>query len=675
MTDSQQDSRRVQKLRDAINLHNYHYYVLDEPRIPDVEYDKLFRELLEVEARFPSLIIPESPSQRVGAAPADGFSEVLHAVPMLSLDNAFSDSEVHDFDRRVCERLGIEGPVSYSAEPKLDGAAISVLYEGGKLTRAATRGDGSSGEDVTHNVRTIASVPLQLRGEDIPEVLEVRGEVFMPKAGFEALNRKARKADEKVFVNPRNAAAGSLRQLDPQVTAGRPLDMFTYGIGQLTGGRVMPTHADLMASLREWGLRVCPETRVVEGAKGCIDYYLTIAEVRDALPYDIDGVVYKVDARQFQNRLGFVSRAPRWAIAHKFPAQEQLTVVDAIEWQVGRTGAVTPVARLKPVFVGGVTVSNATLHNIDELRRKDVRPGDTVSVRRAGDVIPEIVRVLPEKRAKRVKAVPLPKKCPVCSSDVVRVEGEAVARCAGGLICAAQRKESLKHFASRRALDIDGLGSKLIDQLVERDLVQNPGDLFHLSVAALMSLERMGQKSADNLVAAIAASRKTTLHRFLYGLGIREVGEATALTLSHHFDGMDSLMSASEEYLQTLPDIGPIVAAHIHAFFSQPRNQQVIQELIDAGIHWDPPPTQPKQAGNPFAGISVVLTGSLETMTRDEAKDRIRALGGTVTASVSKKTGLVVFGRKAGSKLEKAQKNGIQAVDEESFLGMLNAIK
>ncbi len=666
MTVPKQVSRRVEALREVINTHSYQYYVLDDPEIPDAEYDKLFHELVEIETQYPQLVTPESPTQRVGAAPASGFAEVRHEIPMLSLDNAFDDDEVLAFDRRVRERLGTEDHVAYSAEPKLDGLAISIVYEQGRFRRAATRGDGTVGEDVTHNVRTIKSVPLQLRGKEHPEFLEVRGEIFMPKAGFEALNAAARKTGEKVFVNPRNAAAGSLRQLDPRVTTRRHLDIFFYGVGQISADFGLSTHSETLEQLRDWGLRSCPETEVVDDAKGCIDFYVRIGAVRDDLPYDIDGVVYKVDALDLQKQLGFVSRAPRWAIAHKFPAQEQTTQVEAVEWQVGRTGAITPVARLKPVFVGGVTVSNATLHNIDELQRKDVRPGDTVSVRRAGDVIPEIVRVLTRRRSKGVAAIKLPKVCPVCGSDVVRPEGEAVARCSGGLVCSAQRKESLRHFASRRALDIEGLGSKLVDQLVEAGLVKNPGDLFRLTVEELAGLDRMGTKSAENLVAAIDRCRQTTLDRFLYALGIREVGETTALNLSRHFRDLDTLMSASEETLQEVPDVGPIVAAHINAFFRQAHNRDVIDGLLNAGLNWPKPAAA--VTGLPLAGKSVVLTGTLESMTRDEAKAKIRALGGTVTSSVSGKTGLLVHGMKPGSKLEKAQKLGITSIDEKAFL-------
>jgi DNA ligase (NAD+) len=663
---------RIAELREEINGHNYRYYVSDDPVIPDAEYDKLLAELTELETQHPELISPESPTQRVGTKPAAGFAEVTHELAMLSLGNAFSEQDVVEFDQRVRERLGSPDAITYAAEPKLDGTAISILYEDGKLVHAATRGDGNTGEDVTHNVRTIGSIPLLLRGSGYPGRLEVRGEIFMPRAGFEALNMRARKADEKTFVNPRNAAAGSLRQLDPKITAARPLDMFVYAVGIVEQGKMPASHSDTLAHLKQWGLKVCAQADVVEGAAGCLRYYAGLAQVRDSLPYDIDGVVYKVDSFELQQALGFVSRAPRWAVAHKFPAQEQLTTVLAVEWQVGRTGAVTPVARLAPVFVGGVTVSNATLHNFDELQRKDVRVGDTVIVRRAGDVIPEVAQVLPERRPAHTAAEKLPKKCPVCSSEIVRSEGESVARCTGGLYCPAQTKESLKHFASRRALDIEGLGSKLIDQIVEQQLVLTPSDLYRLDVSTLAGLDRMGPKSAENLVAALEGSKATTLARFLYALGIREVGEATALNLARYCRSLEALEKANEEELQRVPDVGPIVATHINAFFRQKHNQDVIADLRKQGIRWPDP--EPAETGElAFAGMTVVLTGTLEGMTRDEAKERIRALGGTVAGSVSKKTDMVVYGQKAGSKLKSAQKLGVKIMDEAGFKALLKS--
>jgi len=665
--------RRAEDLRAEIGVHNYRYHVLDDPSIPDAEYDKLLQELQKLEANYPALITPESPTQRVGASPVAGFEQVTHELPMLSLDNAFSDASVRDFDQRVRDRLDIEGPVVYAVEPKLDGTAISIMYEFGKFVRAATRGDGTTGEDVTHNVRTIKSVPLQLRGDGYPDALEARGEIYMPRAGFEALNRRARDAGEKTFVNPRNAAAGSLRQLDPRLTATRPLDFFVYSLGIMRGGDMPKCHSESLKLLRSWGLRVCPESAVVAGADGCLAYYEEIGARRDQLAYDIDGVVYKVNDFDLQQRLGFVSRAPRWAIAHKFPAQEQLTTVQGIEWQVGRTGAVTPVARLKPVFVGGVTVSNATLHNFDELRRKDVRVGDTVIVRRAGDVIPEVAGVIMERRRKGTRRPKLPSACPICGSDVIRADNEAVARCSGGLFCSAQRIEAIKHFASRRALDIEGLGSKLVEQLVEQDLVRTPDDLYRLNTEQLAGLERMGEKSAANLVASLKKSRQTTFARFLYALGIREVGEATALNLAQYFRSVDPLVAATDEDLQNVPDVGPVVAAHVSAFFRQDHNLEVIRALLDLGVHWPAPeaPASSDSGGLAFEGMTVVLTGTLQSMPRGDAKARIQALGGKVAGSVSKNTDLVVAGEKAGSKLKVAQDLGVKILTEEGFLAKL----
>ncbi len=662
---------RIDKLRDEINLHNQHYYVYDDPQIPDSEYDRLMRELQSLERDFPDLITPESPTQRVGGAPLEGFDTVKHRLPMLSLDNAFNAAEMEDFERRVRERLELadDEAIAYVAEPKLDGLAVNLRYEQGRLVLAATRGDGASGEDVTSNVRTIPSVPLRLLGTDYPALLEVRGEIFMPKAGFEALNEKARKADEKTFVNPRNAAAGSLRQLDPRITATRPLAFYCYGFGEIDPAPIGETQSDSILRLRQWGLPVSPELQVVQGAQGCIDYYETIAARRDDLEYDIDGVVYKVDRLSRQKSLGFVSRAPRWAIAYKFPAQEALTEVEAIEFQVGRTGAVTPVARLKPVFVGGVTVSNATLHNMDEVERKDVRVGDTVFVRRAGDVIPEVARVLAERRPAVTSKVELPANCPVCGSDVVKPEGEAVARCSGGLYCPAQRKEALKHFASRKAMDIEGLGDKLVEQLVEAELVHDPADLFGLTLEQISGLERMAEKSARNLLDALAKSRRTTLARFLYSLGIREVGEATALGLARHFGSLDAIEVADEEMLQETPDVGPIVASHIVTFFQQLHNREVIDRLRAAGIEWEEGVPEPTHA-QPLEGKTIVLTGSL-SRPRGEIKAELQVLGAKVTGSVSKKTDYLVAGAEAGSKLAKAEKLGVQVLDETELEKLL----
>jgi DNA ligase (NAD+) len=631
------------------------------------------RELEDLETEYPELVTPDSPTQRVGAEPIKAFGTVKHELPMLSLDNAFSEDALREIHRRVTARLKIEKAtdLSYSAEPKLDGAAVSLLYENGQLVRGATRGDGTTGEDITHNVRTIASVPLQLLGKGYPVSLEVRGEVFMPRAGFRAFNEQASQNGEKTFVNPRNAASGSLRQLDPRLTAGRPLDIYFYSVGKVDGGKLPKLHSQILDQLQEWGFKVCPERRVVNGIEGCMEFYADIGVRRNDLAYDIDGVVYKIDRLDYQQALGFVSRAPRWAIAHKFPAQEELTIVRDIEFQVGRTGAVTPVARLEPVFVGGVTVSNATLHNMDELHRKDVRVGDTVIVRRAGDVIPEVVKVIKERRPKRTRIVKEPQLCPVCGSAVAREQNEAVARCTGGLFCAAQRAESLKHFVSRRAMDIEGLGRKLIDQLVALDRLKTPADIFGLAREELTGMERMGEKSAAKLVAAIEKSKGTTLARFLYALGIREVGEATAASIAAHYGGLKAIMAANEEGLQSVPDVGPVVASRIQAFFAEKHNQDVIARLIKSGVHW--PESKPVAGSDtgPLSGKTFVLTGTLSSMTRDEAKDKIQALGGKVTGSVSKKTDFVVYGDNAGSKLTKAQKLGIDTINEVEMQKLL----
>jgi DNA ligase (NAD+) len=661
---------RAAWLREQLNWHGYRYYVLDDPEIPDAEYDRLFRELRELEIAHPELIAPDSPTRRVGAAPLAAFQTVRHAVPMLSLDNTFTAEEVADFDRRVRQRLADVAAIQYAAEPKLDGLAVSLHYENGVLVRGATRGDGYTGEDITANLRTVRTVPLRLLATGWPRVLEVRGEVFMPRAGFERWNARARARGDKPFANPRNAAAGSLRQLDPRVTAERPLDWFCYGVGAVEEGKLPDRHSAVLERLKTWGLRVCPERRVVEGLAGCLAYHRDILERRERLPYEIDGVVYKVDRLDWQQELGFVARAPRWAIAHKFPAQEELTVVEAIEVQVGRTGAITPVARLRPVFVGGVTVTNATLHNADEVARKDVRVGDTVRVRRAGDVIPEVVGVLLDRRPLDTPAFAMPETCPVCGSRIVRLEGEAVARCIGGLYCRAQLQEAIRHFASRRALDIEGLGDKLVEQLVERNLVRNPADLYGLDAATLAGLERMGAKSAAKLIEALERSKNTTLARFLYALGIREVGEATALALAGHFGTLDALMAAEEGHLQQVPDIGPVVAAAIRAFFQEPHNQTVIARLRSAGVRW--PEGEVKRAiEEPLAGKTFVLTGTLESLARDEASDRLRALGAKVGGNVSRKTDYVVAGRDPGSKLDKARELGVTVLDEAELLTLL----
>jgi DNA ligase (NAD+) len=665
--------KTLETLRDQIRRHNHRYHVLDDPEIPDAEYDRLMRQLQELEQEYPDLVTSDSPTQRVGDEPAAAFRSVHHRVPMLSLDNAFSPEELRDFHRRVVTRLDmdIDAPLQYAAEPKLDGAAVSLRYENGLLVRGATRGDGTKGEDVTHNVRTIEAVPLRLIGRTLPSLLEVRGEVFMPKAGFNAYNEKARAAGEKTFVNPRNAAAGSLRQLDPKLTAARPLDIYVYYVGEAEGVTLPLCHSEILNQLQDWGFKVCPERQVVLGASGCLEYYAAIGARRDELPYEIDGVVYKVDRLLLQRELGFVSRAPRWAIAHKFPAQEELTRVQAIEFQVGRTGALTPVARLAPVFVGGVTVSNATLHNIDELHRKDVRVGDTVIVRRAGDVIPEVVSVIKERRPDATKRTNLPKKCPVCKSAVNREPGESVARCSGGLYCPAQRTEALKHFVSRKAMDVDGLGARMIEQLVASDRIKSPAEIYSLEQDELAAMDRMGDKSAANLVAAIETSKSTTLSRFLFALGIREVGEATAANLATYFGNLTRIEKASEEELEAVPDVGPVVASRIRAFFDETHNLDVIRSLQKAGLHWEDAEPQSVVGEGPFSGKTFVLTGALSGMTRDEAKLLIQKLGGKVTGSVSKKTDFVVYGESAGSKLTTAQSLKVPTLNEAEFSALV----
>jgi DNA ligase (NAD+) len=660
---------RAAALRAQIAQHDYRYYVLDEPAVPDAEYDRLMQELRALEAADPTLVTADSPTQRVAGTPSAAFGEVRHSLPMLSLDNAFSADDVRAFDRRIHERLDVAGDLTYVAEPKLDGLAVAVIYRDGLLERAATRGDGVTGEDVTANVRTIRAVPQRLRGR-APALFEARGEVFMPLAGFARMNAAAQARGEKVFVNPRNAAAGSLRQLDPRITAARPLTAFFYGLGAVEGLPLPSRQWELLELLRALGLPVSPEVRAVHGIEGCFSYYQDLGARRSALPYQIDGVVYKLDSRADQGRVGYVSRAPRWAIAHKFPADEVLTVVRGIEFQVGRTGALTPVARLEPVFVGGVTVSNVTLHNIDEVQRKDVRAGDTVTVRRAGDVIPELVGVLAERRPPGARPVVLPKVCPVCHSQVLRAEGEAVARCTGGFTCRAQRQEALRHFASRRALDIEGMGDKVIEQLVEHERVKSPADLYALTLEQLTQLERMGEKSATNLLAAIEKSKRTTLPRLLYGLGIREVGEATALALARHFGTLEKLAAASSELIQQVPDVGPIVAAHVAAFFAAPEHLAVIRLLRERGVQWPEMPAR-EAAREPLAGRTFVVTGTLDSMTREQAQEALTARGAKVAASVSKKTSYLVAGREAGSKLAKAQELGVPVLDEAALLKLL----
>lgn len=655
-------SVRIKQLRAEIEQHDYRYYVLDAPSVPDSEYDRLMQELLALEADYPDLVTRESPTQRVGGQPLEGFEEVRHRTPMLSLANAFSDEEIAQFHERVIKGLEISH-VTYAAEPKLDGVAIALRYESGILQQAATRGDGTTGEDVTSNVRTISAVPLQLRNPGTwPVSLEVRGEIYMPLAGFRAYNEHAVEHGLKELVNPRNAAAGSLRQLDPRLTAKRPLGFYAYAV--LAAKGIPESHFEAMKLLRKWGFPVNPEIRQVQDAQGCALYYRAMAKKRVSLPYDIDGVVFKVDLREQQETLGFVSRAPRWAIAQKFPAQEEITRLLDINVQVGRTGALTPVARLEPVFVGGVTVTNATLHNLDEVRRKDVRAGDWVVVRRAGDVIPEVARVVIERRQGEPAEFEMPENCPVCGSRVERVEGEAVFRCSGGLFCPAQRKQSIMHYASRRALDIEGMGEKLVEQLVDSGLVHSIADLYRLSREQLIALERMGAKSADNLLAELERSKTPTLDRLLYALGIREVGEVTARSLAKHFATLDRISMASEEELTEVPEVGPIVAGHVHAFFQEANNQEVIAALAEAGLRWSA--VEVDEGEQPLAGQTWVLTGALG-MPRARVKNQLESLGAKVSGSVSSRTTVVLAGEAAGSKLRKAESLGIEVIDEDRF--------
>ena len=666
MTEKQDIQQQINTLKEQLNYHAHRYYVLDDPEIPDAEYDRLFRRLETLEQQRPDLVTLDSPTQRVGGQNLEHFKQVSHQIPMLSLSNAFNEQEIFDFAQRIDDLLEHEN-FNIVAEPKLDGLAISLRYEQGILVQAATRGDGQTGEDVTHNVRTIQSVPLKLINNDYPQVLEVRGEIFMPKAGFRKLNEIQLKNGDKPFANPRNAAAGSLRQLDSRVTASRPLAMYCYALGMVEGAHadnpIKTTHSDILLQLQHWGLSVSPEIKRLENCQQCLDYYQDIMQRRSELPYEIDGVVFKVDSIAQQQKAGFISRAPRWAIAYKFPAEEAITQLVDIDVQVGRTGALTPVARLEPVFVGGVTVTNATLHNQDEIDRKDVRIGDTVIVRRAGDVIPEVVGPVLSRRPENTEPFLLPDHCPVCGSVAERVDGEAKSRCTGGLYCPAQRKEAIKHFASRKAMDIDGLGDKLVEQMVDAGLIHDVSDLYLLSPEQISALERMGQKSAENLIQAIETSKLTTLSRFIYALGIREVGEATALALANHYKTLAAIQSATEEELQEVADVGPIVAHHIVTFFSQAHNQEVLTKLLAAGIHW--PEIIIKDIDDlPLAGKTVVLTGSLAVMPRNEAKAKLIELGAKVSGSVSKNTDLVIAGEKAGSKLIKAQELGIEIMDE-----------
>ena len=663
---------RVEKLREIINQHNYQYYVLNDPAVPDAEYDRLMQELISLEKENPELVTKDSPTQRVGAIPLDSFTEVKHAMPMLSLNNAFDEEEMAVFDRRVRETLE-QDQIKYVGETKFDGLAVSLLYEDGVLTQAATRGDGTTGEDVTQNARTIWGIPLSLQSEIIPKRIEVRGEIYMTHQAFDKLNEKRSAKKEKIFVNPRNAAAGSMRQLDSRITADRELSFFAYSVGQIEGDMWSPEitcHSEMLTRLKTLGLPVSPETIVLVGFKACLLYYRAIEKCRSNLDYDIDGVVFKVNDFRQQEIMGFVSRAPRWAIAYKFPPEEELTQVLDIEIQVGRTGALTPVARLEPVFVGGVTVTNATLHNEDEIKRKDVRVGDTVIVRRAGDVIPEVLKVVLERRPDKTEAFKLPSKCPICDSDVEREEGEAVFRCSGGLYCSAQQIQAIIHFASRRAMNIDGLGDKLIEQLVEKGLIKNVADLYGLTHGQLAELERMAEKSASNIIEALKKSKETTLDRFIYALGIREVGDATARTLANHFGNLSAIRSATQEALEGVADIGPIMAKHIVTFFLQNHNQEVINDLLTAGVHWQDVEIKTEQ---PLQGKTFVITGTLESMKRDEAKQRLLELGAKVSGSVSKKTDYVIAGSEPGSKAEKARQLGVEILDEAGFLSLISS--
>ncbi|CAM4418542.1 MAG: DNA ligase [Legionellaceae bacterium] len=661
---------KLKQLREFINEQNYFYYILNEPKIPDAEFDQYFRELQQLEQEYPEVIDPNSPTQRIGVSPATVFKTVTHALPMLSLDNAFTKEELIAFDRRIKDKLQCITEIEYACEPKLDGIAVSLLYIDGYLTRGATRGDGQQGEDITQNIRTISTIPLQLRGKNYPSYLEVRGEVYMPKAGFDAFNERARQLSQKTFANPRNAASGSLRQLDPRITAQRPLAIFCYGIGKVENGDIANCHNEVLAQLKLWGLRVAPESQLVKGVNGCLEYYHLMQTKRNQLPYEIDGVVYKVNRFDYQKSLGFVSRAPRWAIAHKYPALEQLTQLIDVEFQVGRTGILTPVARLKPVMVSGVTVSNATLHNIGEIQRKDIRIGDTVTVRRAGDVIPEIVNAIIDYRPPDAKEIKLPLQCPICYSEVIKVEEEAAARCSGGLYCPAQTKQAIKHFVSRRVMNIEGLGDKLIDQLVDAKLINTVADLYTLKPEQLINLERMGEKLAVKICLAIEQSKKTTLARFLHALGIRDVGETTALNLAKHFGNLEKIRDASKEILQTVTDIGPIVASHIHVFFRQPHNLEIIERLCEYGVYWEDIIID-SQEKLPLIGQTFVLTGNLASLTRQMATEKLLALGAKVTNSVSAKTTYVVAGKEAGSKLARAKEYNIPLLTEEDFLNLL----
>lgn len=663
---------QISELVTRLNDYSYAYHVKDEPKVSDAEYDLDYQALVALERQSPELIQADSPTQRVGEKPDSGFQTVAHTVPMLSLDNAFSDEQLDEFEQRLFKLIGTQA-ISYCCEPKLDGLAISLRYEEGILVRGLTRGDGVAGEDITSNIKTIGSIPLKLRTQTPPPVLEVRGEIYMPKAGFEALNQQAEEKGEKAFVNPRNAAAGSLRQLDPSVTAKRPLVLCAYSIGHTEGWIQPDSHYDSLTLMSEWGFKTNPLMEKVSSIKGCMEYYQRLTVLRPDLTYDIDGIVYKVDSLNLQQELGFIARAPRWAIARKFPAEEAITQILDVDFQVGRTGAITPVARLEPVFVGGVTVSNATLHNKDEISRLGVKVKDFVSIRRAGDVIPQVVKVIHDKRDQNTLDVVFPEVCPICQSELEQVTGEAVIRCTGGLICAAQRKEALKHFVSRKAMDIDGLGDKLIEQLVDLEFIKTPVDIYHLSdkKEQLLALERMGEKSVEKLLTSIEVSKQTEFHRFIYALGIREVGEATARTLTSHFKTLDKIIEANTESLVKVDDVGPIVAQHLRRFFYKESNKEMVMALLDAGLYWQEKEASSGETAQPLLGLTYVVTGTLTALKRDEVKDKLISLGAKVSGSVSAKTHCLIAGEKAGSKLTKAQDLGIQILDETGMLALL----
>ena len=670
MTDDDKVAAEAALLRAQLNKHNYAYYVKDNPSIPDIEYDRLLKRLNIIESDNPKLKQADSPTQRVGGKALKEFKTISHHTPMLSLDNAFSNEELIDFNNRILDRIKAKDEISYVCEPKLDGVAVSLLYEDGVLVRGGTRGDGKDGEDITENVRTIYSVPLKLKVKKPPILLEVRGEIYLPKKGFEKINYQAKLNDGKLFVNPRNAAAGSLRQLDSKITASRPLEMSIYSLGRIEGYPTPDTHMETLELLKEWGFLVNSNSILVKGIKSCANYYQKILNLRNSLPYEIDGIVYKVNDLNYQERLGSIAKSPRWAIARKFPAEEEITELEAVDFQVGRTGSITPVAKLKAVFVGGVTVSNASLHNQDEVKRLNIRIGDYLIVRRAGDVIPQIVKIIPERRPKITKEIIFPKRCPECDSSLVQIEGEAAIRCPSGLFCSAQMKQAIKHFASRKAMDIDGLGEKLVDQLVSEGLIASIVDLYRLNIDQISNLERMGNKSANNLLGALEKSKKTTLPRFLYSLGIREVGDATSLSLASYFKSLDAIQVAKLEDLEAVPDIGPIVAGFINSFFSQEENLKIIKELIHFGINW-PDLLADKNRDLPLSNQIWVLTGGMEVMGRAEAKEKLQLLGARVSGSVSSKTNFIVAGAGAGSKLKRAKELSVEIIDESSLLSLL----